>query len=620
MTVRLQVKRRRGSFGLPLVVLACGLGWVQWMIFGEMIDRTVGFASLSEPDSFALALEKPSVALLRSRASAQLLPTQADYYYELSRQWEVVLRDAGIRYTVINDAELAAGVANSHSALVLPSARCLGEEQKSRIAAFLAAGKGIVASGGLGVRDAECKWTGYDYLSRTTGIKSFYPVPASQMEYATFRGQRYFSGSISAGYALPLPDQELIAGHYNEPDIYWSDDRLRPATGQPMEKNTLAVHGYRDRGRFVWFGFSETQPASKSTTRQKLDQFLVSAVRWAARQPLAAVADWPANRNSAVMISETMSDDPNSAHAAAALFLRTGTPVTFFVPGSLTTSHPQAVQALARAGEVATAGDSDEPFVEQSATRQAERLNRVMNSLTALQIRPAGFNPPSDLADQATTDALLRARFAYYVSSAAPAAGLPEIHEQASKGWLNFEKAAVTRIDRPWSDDFEVIANYRGPKTWGKDLGNGFLREFETATKLGGLYTFSFHAGLLGAREHLPIVENVIETMRNGKTWVASGKQVSEWWMNRNQLRVGIRMVNRHRIRLAVTNRGENQIEGANVVVQLPYRSGSVRLIPAVHALHLPRYKMLSGQEAMQLEFPAIPGRSSHIYLVSLNE
>ncbi|MFN7924699.1 MAG: hypothetical protein U0Q16_31645, partial [Bryobacteraceae bacterium] len=155
---------------------------------------------------------------------------------------------------------------------------------------------------------------------------------------------------------------------------------------------------------------------------------------------------------------------------------------------------------------------------------------------------------------------------------------------------------------------------------WDKDLGNGFLREFQHAMKLGGLYTMLFHSDLLGAPENIHIVENVIESIRTKPAWIASGAELSEWWLNRGRLSAVCRMVNRHRVRIAITNRGENAVNGASVVVQLPYRPGQIRLIPAVHGRQLPAYRMLDGQEAMQLDFPSIPGRSSHIYLVSLNE
>lgn len=619
MTIRLRMKRHTGAFGVPLLILVLLVVGVQLAIFGAVVDRTLGFAALTDPDEFGTVVQKPSVALLRSNASAQLVPAQSDYYFELSRQWQVVLRDAGIPFTTISDAELASGVADSHTVLVLPSARCLGEAQRQRIASFLAAGKGIVASGGLGARDADCKWAGYDYLTKITGLQSPYPVPASSAEHAIFRGDRYFSGTLPAGSALPLPDQELIAGRSTDPDIFRGDARLRAASAAPLEQSALAVHGYRDRGRFVWYGFNETQPASKTSTRRQLDGFLVSAVRWAARQPLSAVAAWPANRQSAVLVGETMGDDARGAAAAAAMFQRTGVPATFFVPGALATSHAGAVETLSKAGEIASMGDSDEVFSDQDVKRQAERLKRAASNLAAL--RPVGFYPPSEEVNRETRQALLNSHFTYLLHSGAePATASPELFEPPQKTWLRMERAAVVRFDRPWSDDFEVIANYQGPQPWQKDLGQGFLNEFEHARKLGGLYTFLFHSTLLGAPENLHIVESVLESIRSRSAWMASGKQLANWWMDRDRLNVVSRMVNRQRVRLAVTNRGENPVDNAAVVVHLPYRPDTVRLIPAVHGVRPPAIKIDKQRETMQLDFSSIPARSSYIYVVALNE
>lgn len=620
MTVRIRLPRR-GPFGAPLILLGLVIVLLQVFIFREMLDRTVGFHWMFGGEYFGFAPEKPSVALLRSTASAQLTPAQADYYYELTRQWEVVLADAGIPYRIINDAELAAGAADRHTVMVLPSARCLGSAQRSRISAFLGAGKGVVASGGLGVRDADCKWTGYDYLTSVTGLKSPYPVAPSPGEHAAFRGDRYYSGMLPAGFALPLPDQELIAGEAADPDVFRSDSRLAPSHEGQISKSALAVHGRRDRGRFVWFGFNETQPASKLTTRAQLDQFLVGAVKWAARQPLAYAAAWPQNRRAAVLIGEAMSGNPKAAAASAAMFQRLGVPATFFVPGALATSSPDAVRALARAGEVAAMGDSDESFANQDVMRQTDRLVRSKETLANLRApRALGFYPPQDLTNRDTRVALLNAKYSYYLSASEPAMASPEIYEPASKSWLRLERTAVTRFDRPWADDFEVISAYNGPTPWGKDLGNGFLNDYSHAVQLGGLYTFLFRGELLGAPENLHIVESVVKEMRSGPVWIASGSELADWWMNRDNLRVVSRLINRHRIRLAVTNRGAAPMKNVSVTLNLPYRPQDVRLIPAVHGRQLPSSKMLDGQEALRLDFPEVPSQSSHVFLVALDE
>lgn len=621
MTVAIRFPNRRAPFGLPLVLVAVLMVLVQVLIFREMLDRTVGFHWPFGGGIFGFAPEKPSVALLRSQASAQLTPSQSDYYYELTRQWEVVLKDAGIPFRVISDAELASGAADRHTVLVLPSARCLGEPQRRRISAFLDSGKGLVASGGLGVRDADCKWTGYDYLTRIAGLRAPYPVAPSAMEYATFRGARYYSGSLPAGFALALPEQELIAGEAKDPDVFRSDAHLLPAAEPGIEKNALAVHGRRGRGRYVWFGFSETQPASRHNSRAQLDQFLISAVRWTARQPLAYPATWPNNRRAAVLIGETMSDEPKAATLTASMFARLGVPATFFVPGALAAGSPEAVKALAAAGEVAALGDASEPFGQQELARQTERLARSKETLANLRAaRTLGFYPPHDQINHDTEAALVRAKYTYYVGDGLRQSASPEIYEPAQEGWFRLERSAVTRFGRPWADDFEVISAYTGPTPWGDDLGNGFLNDYAHAVQLGGLYTFLFSGDLLGAAENLHIVESVVRKMSAGPVWVASGSDLADWWLKRDNLRVVSRLINRQRIRLAVTNRGDRALGGASITVHLPYRPDTVRLIPAVHGRRLPSFRMLENEEALRLDFPEIPSQSSHVFLVALDE
>jgi hypothetical protein len=79
-------------------------------------------------------------------------------------------------------------------------------------------------------------------------------------------------------------------------------------------------------------------------------------------------------------------------------------------------------------------------------------------------------------------------------------------------------------------------------------------------------------------------------------------------------------MINRRRIRLAITNRGVDPVNEASILLQLPFRPRKVRLVPAVHGRQLPSFRMIEGQESMRLDFPEVPGQTSYVFLVALDE
>src|SRR6185295_3027351 len=107
---------------------------------------------------------------------------------------------------------------------------------------------------------------------------------------------------------------------------------------------------------------------------------------------------------------------------------------------------------------------------------------------------------------------------------------------------------------------------------WKEDLGDAFLREFEVGKYLGGVYTFGFRGSLLGARENRPLLTSVLRRMKKSKAWFASASQLTEWWSKREKIRVDCRRVHQHRIRVAVTNRGRQEITGFTIDLHLPYR------------------------------------------------
>jgi len=607
-----------GAWFFMAIALVLG---VQALLYATVLGNTIGPISLfgSGRAGNASRSRDYQVAIVRNDAIARLSGVNAGYYLDLQKKWEATLRDANIDYRVIADRDLTPGMASRFSAAVLPSTQCLGENQRKALSEAVAAGMGMIASGALGTRDEDCNWRGWEYLTEMTGLRSPDAVtPSTPLEVA-FRGQRYFSTNLPAGFALGLGPQEVVQGVADQPDAYWSDWKLRPAKGGSPANVAMAVHGMLGRGRVAWFGFSETGAAESG--QKELDAFLKESVRWIARQPLAVVGDWPNQKQSAVLIAEDV-NDPGSAMSSAILMQNEGAPATFFCNSSAR-SMPALLKRLESAGEIATSGDSTDPFGEQQAAVQTGRLMRVKRELEMADpsIQIAGFFPPDGSMNQFTAPSLLNAGYRYYFDSAEAHSATPELSESgATSGFLPAKKQQLARIYMTASDDFSVIADYRGPTPWGDDLANGFLQDFQRMAYVGGLYPLVFRSDLLGAPDNLHVLKTILHGIKSQPAWIARGGDLVSWWESRQALRVDVRRLNSHRVRVAITNTGQQDVSDASVYVFLPYRPRKYSVSSALLSLKLPRAELTGDDDALRLDLPTMGRQSSQILVIALDE
>ncbi len=611
--------RRSQHFGfwlVSLLVLACVFeGW----IFLTILDKTIGpLSNLWRP-----AAPPIRVALLRSTSSAMLSEPNPEDYFNTERQWEVVLNESAIGFKVIPDEDLTPQLSASANVLVLPSAVCLSDAQRSAIRTLAQQGMGIVASGALGARNANCSWKGWDTLSSLTGLKDPDTVGLTQEAYAGLRGGQFFSELVPAGYRVSLPKQELVFGSSHSPDIFWSDGRLRPARGETADGVAVGLHGAFGKGRVVWFGFNETLPdSSGNQQRSAMNRYLTAAVRWVGRQPMAVFGNWPGHSRAAVLIAEDV-QHPDQAQPAADLMRHEKVPVVFFVNSSHAAASPIAVRLLRQSGEIASSGDSDLAFADEGIGRQKTRLVNARALLERGASAPvSGFNPPQQVWDADTISALQQAGYAYYFDHSAFERAVPEIMvAPKAKSIVPTDPIELARISAMAASDVEVVAAYRGPTPWQDDLGDGFLRDFQMAQYLGGVYTLSFRSDLLGAPDNLHILQSVIRKIKGDRVWVASGSDVTSWWSQRDKIRLESQVISETRIRLSVSNRSSKPMTDASVYLYLPHRPKSVRVQPALLTRMVPRTEIMVGNDdVLRLDFPKLNAESGYVCVLILDE
>src|SRR5579859_1590006 len=453
------------AYGFFLAVTALIAFCLEGILYLLMLGNTLGpfkIFSKEEPVSQAMA-RGVKVAILRSQSSASLFSENPQAFAIPERQWERVLKQEGLPTRVISDDDLGKGLGDA-TVLILPGSACLGNDQRTTIRNFLAEGKGVVASGPVGTRNASCEWQGWDFLASLTGAHGASTFTPSTNVDMTFRGQLYFSEKIPTGLKLEVPSQELTLLNEEEPDAYLSDWMLRPAEGKPISSVALAVHHLNATGRVVWFGFNSVLPAERDVDQSRIDHYLLSSVYWAARQPLAILGNWPRKDLSAALIAVEAQQDFANADALSSLIKSEGLPATFFCASGDAGAKQQFVKDFQSIGEVASLGTTGKPLQGQVPRAQAEQLHQ--SKLDLEKIEPGkvlGYAPPEGLSDTATVVALNDAGFRYELNEMAVTRAVPEIVEFTSSVFFPFQKNEVSTISRTSSDDFDMLANYHGP-------------------------------------------------------------------------------------------------------------------------------------------------------------
>jgi len=594
---------RPRTFALHLALGAAAMLCVQVAVYLLILDDTVGGVALLRRARHASMTQHAEVLVLNSEATAQHLSGEA--YGQKLRAWTDALEGMRLPYRVVAEAELAQAPGPA-TVLVLPGAVCLGDPARDAVRSFLAKGRGVVASGAVGARDGECRWRGFDFLSELTGAERVAAVRLPGAVFAAFRGGEYFEGPMPAGYRLELPHQELVLAVTPRPSVYASDWRLRPAKSELPGTPGLALHTDRGPARVAWLGFDESGAGRRPPAQRTLEAYLGASASWVGRQPIATIATWPGRRPAAAMVVVVTGERKDRLAELAGALRGAGVAATYVARAGGPPVDP------AWGGDVATSGDGDEPFATQPLEAQQRRLVDARGRLEATSPgRIAGFLPPAGATDGGTIRAVAAAGLSYTLGEIGGMRATPELIEVPSRLLSILPGRPVVRLFGAAADDQEVLARSEDP------VGS-FRLDLERVVQLGGLYPLTLHADLAGGAELLPGILSILTEAAGRGVWLATGTEVSRWWVARQGLHAAAKRLSPYRVQVDLNNHGQDHARDVVVSVHLPYAPKRVALRSPVLRLTLPKDE-LDG-EVLRLAFADVAPQSNHTYVISLDE
>jgi hypothetical protein len=354
----------------------------------------------------------------------------------------------------------------------------------------------------------------------------------------------------------------------------------------------------------VWLGFDESGAGRRQAAQRVLESYLAASAAWAGRQPIATVATWPGRRPAAATVVVVAGSRPRELASLTETLRAAG------VASACVAAAEPSDAGFDCDGELATAGEGDEPFAGQPLSVQRRRLERAAFASSA-ERRVVGFLPPAGATDAATFRAAAAAGVHYTVGEVGGLRGTPERVEVPSRLLSILPGTPVVRLFNVAADDQEVMARPGDPAA-------AFVRELDRVRELGGLYPIVLHSDLAGGAELLPAVRSLLDEARRKGVWLAPASEVAHWWSAREGLHVSAKRLSPYRIQLDLGNHGQEDARDVVVSVYLPHAPQRIALRSPVLRLTLPQLEQ--ERDVLRLRFADVAAQSNHTYVISVDE
>jgi peptidoglycan/xylan/chitin deacetylase (PgdA/CDA1 family) len=480
------------------------------------------------------------------------------YYRATLQVWSELVDRTGGNVREVADAEGLRGL-RPQDLLVLVEAPCLATEEVAAVRAHLRAGGGVVSNWAVGVRDADCEWTGWQTIMELTGAEDVRELPPREGLYLTVPGGVALSPGFDPGTRIELRPDPSLALRLSGPRVYWSDWALNPQadeSGGGADVAAIATHSALG-GRIAWFGLRVGQAAT-SADSVRLSRLVENGIAWAASVPTAAPAPWPDARRAALVFTLDVEDEPQNALQMAAFLGERGLPGTFFVVSRLVLEDRAMAQALIAAGEVGSQTSDHTPL--QGLTAQEQRL-RLGRSWTEIEnwtgVPPTGLRPPEETFDPNTLDAWQRAGGTYLLATNESRSASPEVHRVGG--------GVQILLPRLLKDDYNIIVQDRVLR--GASLGEALLAGTRKMRAIGGLAVVAGHTQIIREGPRIDALRTVADSaLAQGDWWIARASDVAAWWAARAGTTVDFEP--------ATNDTGESQSPVSDVVVTAPFDRG----------------------------------------------
>ncbi len=614
--------RRTAAFIPLFVVLGLALPILTYVM--TMVNLGWRAPVLGANTALLPAADAP-VYLYASPQTARFLRNASGDYELLLKPWRTYFADRRRDYQEIND--LAELKGEPGSVLVLPSSLALGDLERNRIAAFQAAGGGILATWATGSRDGAGEWRGWDFL-KDLGFYVIGEISAqSQERQLTLIGETPLTASLEPGLRVWMTNtsEPLLRIKGEHVAARFTNWQRTSVEGRGEEGAVL--YNERANARVAMFAFSESTWAASPVPNHRL---IDDTLAWLQRQPTLILSNWPNGQRAAQAIEMDTEEGFANARAFSSMLLQARLPASFFVLASSAVQYPDVYRELASRHEIAYHGDLHVSFKGQPAPEQERRLAAMrgqLESIGAAASKPIlGFRAPTEGYDATTERLLQQMGLRYHVADPNRSEnqlplfvkmdGVPAdaellviprtqhddinlLTEIASNNSARVDASAADALpaENPLVEnqlagnqlaenqpaENQLAENQAAESQFAQDqvvasdaLLRMMLTDVDKTLRNGGLGLFSVHSQNFGdgapLQRAMPAYLSELKARSDSAgLWVASTGEIDTWWRERRRVAVA-GVLTGWRVELNITVKGERPVRGVAVTVMLPSR------------------------------------------------
>ncbi len=469
------------------------------------------------------------------------------HFREREQRWRKNLASRRIQLSVIR--ELSDLNEITSKTLILADAENLRRTQLAEVYKLLRRGYKIVMTGWV-AKDTD---KNYRQMKQLLGVHKIVSLPKeksyfvtagerSRFNAGTLPGARIDLGTIAEVPAVQLSNKQSLPGAW-----YWSKWRLKPQE----TISTAFVARQIDSGHLVWLGFHpeliqpdpDSQKAARALFSSLADFFL--------NQATVELAPWPKSYRSAALFAMDTEDKFGNAEEVYQLSKKNKLPITYFILGKDAEQHQDLVSKLSTDGEIASHSYLHDSYEENARDIQEKRLSKVRTQLTEMGYADAiGFRPPYEAYNSHTVPALVKNGFKYM-------AGDTNLASMAIRTVTLSDNSVFYLIPRSFIDDYEVLDDLELQSE--KDILALIRPDIALAHHNQGLYYFSFHTQMFAIPKRLKILEKIMNETAREHVWVATAKELVEWWRLRSEINVETSQEN-NAVSITVVNQGDEVI------------------------------------------------------------
>ena len=566
--------------------------------------------------------QKQKAAILNSTYTKNLLPEGSTWLEENLETWKKFTTNFNYEYEIVSDELLEMNGLSEFDLLILPGSKSLSDKEIIRIKKYLEKGGNVLATSGTASYSNDGKWRGWNFFSEVFGIRFAKEIKNEEItKVHTLRGGLPLTANIPAGYSLRVAtwDRPIAAEVLDPRSVqlsYWYDYKNEQGlVREEIKKSAGIVYGEYGKGRFIWMGFEINSIIGSIDDHVYLERLLGNSFNWLCRNPIAYVRDWPNNFNAAALFLPYFGSDFSSTSALLDIVKKKKISPTFVIDqDEIRNDNREQLKLLSQYGEIVPSIAFGYPsalydttknlFDYQSQFQSISRSKSILEEISTKKVN--GVLPLFGLFDKSTLKALTNANYTYLISDSINGNSLPK-----TLSWNNQRIIGMYKSSR---DDNDVIGNFGLTDsifqfyTYQEDIDRILFE--------GGLYMLKSHSAYQLQPQNIAVINNIVEDLRKKNYWIATASEISSWFNTISQIEVGIKRMGSRRVRLTVSNSGDNLAEKIEIDADLSEKVNNILLSAEIIGTKLPKFNKLNGGSLIRLTIDELKPHESRIYYI----